>query len=68
MGYSKIGDESIRRAINISKKFHRIAKLGKVITEKTGIDENVDDFGFNKWTLLKLMFLQMYVPLYTSIY
>lgn len=58
------------------QKFKEVATLGSLITSRkdTRYNERVDSLGsgnkpfyYNKWTLLKLMFIQLYTPLYTSI-
>lgn len=65
----------LRDMLKIIQKFKEIATLGKLVSDSpdTKYDPKIDSesdntyFTYNKWTLLKLMFLQLYTPLYVSI-
>ncbi len=61
-------DEILKRL----QKFREIHTLGKLVSEdkETAYTPSIDsenNFTYNKWTLLKLLFLFLYTPLYTSI-
>ncbi len=54
------------------QKFKEISTLGELISSNPETKyipqvESKNNFTYNKWTLLKLMFLQLYTPLYVSI-
>jgi len=69
---SKI-DRTALEIINRIRKFIDLVELGKLITNSDStrylsqIDSDDGAFTYNRWTLLKLLFLYLYVPLYTSI-
>lgn len=64
-------DARLRGILNRLQKLKEIATLGNLVaeSEETRYKPDIDSKGFtyNKWTLLKLMFLQLYTPLYVSI-
>jgi len=70
------GGSQLKEILKKLQKFKEIASLGSLISSDVftkynpDIDSDVIDgkrFTYNKWTLLKLMFLQLYTPLYVSI-
>ncbi len=72
-----MGRLSLKEVFKRLQKFIELSTLGRLVTstDRTKFNPLIDCFigkdgrrkGYNKWTLLKLMFLQLYVPLYTSI-
>ncbi len=63
---------SLKEILKRLQKFKELATLGTLVTqtEETKYREYIDSadgFYYNKWTLLKLLFIQLYVPLYVSI-
>ncbi len=69
---ASISIRTLQGILNRVQKFKEIVRLGELVTarEDTRYNPQVDSedgFTYNKWTLLKLMFLQLYTPLYTKI-
>ena len=63
---------SLKEILKRMQKLKELATLGRLITQtkETEYKEHIDsadNFYYNKWTLLKLLFIQLYVPLYISI-
>lgn len=69
--------KDVKEVLIYLQHFSELSKLGELITstKETSFLPHIDGFidktgrpkGYNKWTLLKLLALQLYVPLYTKI-
>ena len=63
---------SLKEILKRLQKLKELTTLGRLVTqtketEYKGHIDSANNFYYNKWTLLKLLFIQLYVPLYTSI-
>ncbi len=69
--------KDVKEVLIYLQHFSELSELGELITstKETSFLPHIDGFidktgrpkGYNKWTLLKLLALQLYVPLYTKI-